>query len=105
MLEERHISFDCIIYITRKYPLRGYFVGVLTHTTGLDRLWRGDKTLNCVEYTQLGFALPTNAVFWWQQHDYGHIFVALIVCLTTLLSKVFSFNDFFGGRDGEGDVT
>ena len=30
---------------TRKYPLRGYFLGVLTHTTALDRLWGGDETL------------------------------------------------------------
>ena len=48
--------------MTRKYPLRGYFLGVLAHTTALDRLWRGDKTLNFVEYTKLGFALPRNAV-------------------------------------------
>ena len=43
-----------------------------------------------------------------QQHDYGCIFVTLIGCLTTLLNKVFSFNDFFRGqgrgrgRDGTG---
>ena len=47
--------------------------------------------------------------FWWRQHDYGYIFVTLIVCLTTLLSKVVSFNDFFGvqgwGRDGDRDGT
>ena len=29
----------------RKYPLRGYILGVLTHTTALDRLWGGDETL------------------------------------------------------------
>ena len=34
--------------VTRKYPLRGYIVGVLTHTTAWDRHWRGDKTLNWV---------------------------------------------------------
>ena len=32
---------------TRKYPLRGYILGVLTHTTALDRLWGGDETLKC----------------------------------------------------------
>ena len=37
---------------TRKYPLRGYFLGVLMHTTALDRLWGGDETLN----TYFGFA-------------------------------------------------
>ena len=26
----------------RKYPLRGFILGVLTHTTALDRLWGGD---------------------------------------------------------------
>ena len=39
-------------------------------------------------------------------YEYGCIFVSLIVYLTTLLSKVFSFNDFLGGqgrgRDGTG---
>ena len=30
---------------TRKYPLCGYILGVLTHTTALDRLWGGDETL------------------------------------------------------------
>ena len=30
---------------TRKYPLRGYILGVLIHTTALDRLWGGDETL------------------------------------------------------------
>ena len=32
-------------YMTRKYPLRGYFLGVLTHTTAWDQLWGGDETL------------------------------------------------------------
>ena len=27
---------------TRKYPLRGYILGVLTHTTAWDRLWGDD---------------------------------------------------------------
>ena len=31
--------------MTRKYPLRGYFLGVLTHTTAWDRLWGGDVFL------------------------------------------------------------
>ena len=44
---------------TRKYPLRGYILGVLTHTTALDRLLGGDGTLTYgfkIEYTHLGFA-------------------------------------------------
>ena len=31
--------------VTRKYPLRRYILGVLTHTTAWDRLWGGDGTL------------------------------------------------------------
>ena len=30
---------------TRKYPLRGYILGVLSHITALDQLWGGDGTL------------------------------------------------------------
>ena len=42
------------ICTTRKYPLRGYFLGVLKHTTAWDRLWGGDETIKCgfkIEYT------------------------------------------------------
>ena len=35
-------------YVTRKYPLRRYILGVLTHTTAWDRLWGGDYTLKGV---------------------------------------------------------
>ena len=34
----------CDIRNTRKYPLRGYFLGVLTHTTAWDQLWGGEQT-------------------------------------------------------------
>ena len=37
-------QFSKILY-TRKYPLRGYILGVLTHTTAWDRHWGGDITL------------------------------------------------------------
>ena len=30
---------------TKKCPLRGYILGVLTHTTAWDRLWGGNDTL------------------------------------------------------------
>ena len=30
---------------TRKYPLHGYFLGVLIHTTALDQHWGRDETL------------------------------------------------------------
>ena len=43
-LEQFQISLD----MTRKYPLRGYILGVLTHTTAWDRHWGGDKTLKLV---------------------------------------------------------
>ena len=35
--------YNC--YVTRKYPLRGYILGVLTHTTALEQLWISDETL------------------------------------------------------------
>ena len=34
------------IQVTRKYPLCGYILGVLTHTTAWDQHWGGDETLN-----------------------------------------------------------
>ena len=34
--------------MTRKYPLRGYILGVLTHTTAWDQHWGGDETLKLV---------------------------------------------------------
>ena len=33
------------IVITRKYPLRGYILGILTHKTAWRRHWRGDETM------------------------------------------------------------
>ena len=36
---------DSEICITRKYPLRGYFLGALTHTTAWDRLLVGEVFL------------------------------------------------------------
>ena len=75
---------------------------MLTHTTAWDQLWRGDETLNCVVYTWLGFALPSNAAT--AVAAVAAVAVAsLKVYLTTLLIKVFSFSDFLGGRDGYGD--
>ena len=34
------------IYTTRKYPLCGYILSVLAHTTAWDRHWGGDESLN-----------------------------------------------------------
>ena len=36
--------------MTRKYPLRGYILGVLTHTTAWDRLWGGDILFKLSEF-------------------------------------------------------
>ena len=88
--------------MTRKYPLRGYFLGVLTHTTAWDRLWRGDETLNCVVYTWLGFALPSNAVAAVAAAVAAVAVASPKVYLTTLLSKVFSFSNFFWGQGRDG---
>ena len=32
---------------TRKYPLHGYILSVLTHTTAWDLPWEGSETLKC----------------------------------------------------------
>ena len=37
-----------VYYITRKYPLRGYILGVLMHTTAWDQHWEGDEKLRSV---------------------------------------------------------
>ena len=39
------VSWEDAIGKTRKYSLRGYVLGVLTHTTAWDRLWGGNGTL------------------------------------------------------------
>ena len=44
------------ICISRKYPLRGYFLVVLTHTTAWDLLWGGDVFKDCIYLTQLCLA-------------------------------------------------
>ena len=46
--EKWHRCFYANFIYTRKYPLRGYILGVLTHTNALDRLWGGDETLTHV---------------------------------------------------------
>ena len=56
---------------TRKYPLRGYILGVLTHTTALDQLWGGDKTMNIY----LGFA--SERVFLLGIRNSDHVFLGL----------------------------
>ena len=60
-----------VIFMTRKYPLRGYFLGVLTHTTAWDRLWGGDETLKQgfkIKYKQLYFTLLNIVMYLAQLH-------------------------------------
>ena len=96
------------IGITRKYPLRGYFLGVLTHTTAWDRLWEGEQTqvlvknslgiaslgssLICllklwpcgfkIEYTYLGFA--SAAAVWQGFWNSNHVGLKLSICSLAL---------------------
>ena len=42
-----------------KYPLHGYILGVLTHTTAWDRLWGGDETLKSGIAIRLGESILT----------------------------------------------
>ena len=60
------VFLSCCIFMlfifavqTSKYPLRGYILGVLKHTTALDRLGEVMELWPCgfeIEYTHLGFA-------------------------------------------------
>ena len=54
---------------TRKYPLRGYILGVLTHTTAWDRLWGGDVSLRF--YKRISASLHSSAVVFWKS-DHAH---------------------------------
>ena len=46
--ERKNVLLVHTLNDTRKYPLRGYILGVLTHTTAWDRHWKGDETLKLV---------------------------------------------------------
>ena len=48
VLEVPKVNSNSELYETRKYPLRGYILGVLTHTTALDQHWGGDEILKLV---------------------------------------------------------
>ena len=45
---QKLLSENHFISFTRKYPLSGYILGVLTHTTAWDRHWGVDETLKLV---------------------------------------------------------
>ena len=51
------LEIDC----TRKYPLHGYILGVLMHTTAWDRLWGGDVFLRLYVCSS---ALPRMTAVW-----------------------------------------
>ena len=131
-LSQDYIPWKCcyaVFYVTRKYPLRGYFLGVLTHTTAWDRLWGGEKTqvlvwnslgvaslgssLICllklwpcgfkIEYTHLGFA-PAAAVPLGSEDDPGCIFFMLDTHQATFISEILWFDFrkwFFFGHTNE----
>ena len=40
--DEQPFIGNSVYVLTMKYPLRGYILGVLAHTTAWDRLWGGD---------------------------------------------------------------
>ena len=42
------VSQSLASLFTRKYPLYGYILGVLSHTTVLDQHWGGDEILKLV---------------------------------------------------------
>ena len=55
LLRQIHIHNMHVLYVhTRKYPLLGYILGVLTQTTALDGLWVGMNT-------KLSFNIPSLA--------------------------------------------
>ena len=64
-----------IYTITRKYPLRGYILGVLTHTTAWDRLWGGDVSLRLYKHSSA--SLHSAAVMFWKS---DHVFLKLSIC-------------------------
>ena len=80
---------EMILDKTRKYPLRGYILGVLPHTTALDRLWGGDETLtkwfkNRVYAPRL--RLSSSALG--SEGDPGCIFFTLTTYQTTFIGDI-----------------
>ena len=100
-------SYISLYIYTRKYPLRGYILGVLTHTTAWDRLWGGDLFLRSyiryrrgltgllelwpcgfkICYTHLGFASAA-AFPLGTDGDPGCIFFSLKTCQATFISDI-----------------
>ena len=58
-----------VFWFTRKYPLRGYFLGVLTHTTAWDRLWGGEQMF----WFEILSALPCSVAVWFAFWNSDHV--------------------------------
>ena len=97
-------NFKVDIWINAKYlcylkvPVRGYFLGVLTHKTAWDQLWVGNETLKS------GFKIEYRYIVWLclaQQRSItlNIFFVTLEVYLTLCLTKFSVSVTFLGGRD------
>ena len=74
---------------TKRYPLRRYIIGVLTHTTASDWLWEVMKLWPClkIEYTHLGF--PSGAAGpLGSEDDPGCIIFTLNTYQTTFISDI-----------------
>ena len=52
------MNMDPTFVLTRKYPLRGYILGVLMHTIAWDQNWGGDETLKLVSVHIAWLQLP-----------------------------------------------
>ena len=46
--EKSYLHIELLLFLTKKYPLGGYILGVLTNITAWDRLWGDDETLKQV---------------------------------------------------------
>ena len=55
--------FDSLLQYTRKYPLRGYILGVPTHTTALDSHRWGDEHSEEFWYAQISFAFANIVIY------------------------------------------
>ena len=78
------LAFQILICnYTRKYPLRGYILGVLAHTTSWDRLWGGDVSLRL--YKCSSASLHSAAVVFWKS---DHVFLKSSICSSALPRSV-----------------
>ena len=79
------------IVTTRKYPLRGYILGVLTHTTALDRLWGGDETLTMWTMSIRTSASPRQQRSHWSLRVTQDVYFSLLTHTKQLLLVTFCY--------------